>query len=132
MEYITAANNYIVVDPSGDIRGFVELSDARNYTSCYYLDNILEYRPRDVNNSKMFDVYLEEDQEALNYITGVNEGECRIFDLDSVIERVREDSYFQEEKDEIISKLLKENINLNIYDYGIDNIFVDVKQLYSV
>ena len=132
MEYITAANNYVEVQPSGDIIGFEELSDARSYISCYNLNNILEYRPEDVNNSKMFDVYLEEDQEALNYIKGVNEGECRIYDLESVIEAVREKASFQEERDEIISKLLKEDIKLNIYDYGIDDVFVDSKEMWSV
>lgn len=77
-------------------------------------------------------IYIKKDQEDLNRIYGVNEGECRIYDLESVLEAIRNSSYFQDEKDELISKLLKEEITLNIYDYGIDNILEDSKIMYSV
>lgn len=33
--------------------------------------------------------------------------------------------FFQEEKEELISKLLSNKIDINIYDYGIDNIFTN-------
>lgn len=132
MDYLTAVNNYIVVEPSGDIKGFKELSDARSFDSCYYLDNILENSSRVKGFGTLFDLYQEEDQEDLNRILGVNEGECRVYDLESVIEAIRNSFYFQDEKNELISNLMKEEITLNIYDYGIDNILEDSKIMYSV
>lgn len=132
MNYVVAKNNYIVVEPSGDVKGFEEVSNARSFISCYYLDNILEYKPQADNYSSYFDMYQEDEQEALNYITGVDEGECRIYDLDDFIEKIREKPFHQEEKDELISKLLEKDINLNIYDYAIDDILVDVRELWTV
>ena len=133
MEYITAFNNYVVAEPGGDLRGFKELSDARSFISAYNLDNILENSPRVTEDSeKFFDLYQEKDQQDLGIITGVNEGECKIYDLEDFIEKIRESSFFQSEKDEIISELLKEDIKLNIYDYGIDDILTDVKMEWTV
>ena len=132
MEYITAFNNYVVAQPNGDLIGFKELSDARSFISTYNLNNILENSPIAENAEKFFDLYQEKDQQDLGIITGVDEGECKIYDLEDFIEKVRESDFFQSEKDEIISELLKEDIKLNIYDYGIDNILTDVKMEWSV
>lgn len=132
MDYLIAANNYIVVEPSGDIKGFKELSDAKSFVGCYYLNNILDNTQRVKGYGTWFDLYQEEDQEDLNRILGVNEGECMIFDLDSILEVIRNSAYFEEEKEELISSLLKEEIKLNIYDYGIDNLLNDCKIMYSV
>ena len=132
MEYITAFNNYVVAQPNGDLIGFKELSDARSFISTYNLNNILENSPIAENAEKFFDLYQEKDQQDLGIITGVDEGECKIYDLEDFIEKVRETDFFQSEKDEIISELLKEDINLNIYDYGIDNILTDVKMEWTV
>lgn len=132
MEYITAFNNYVVAQPNGDLIGFKELSDARSFISTYNLNNILENSPIAENAEKFFDLYQEKDQQDLGIITGVDEGECKIYDLEDFIEKVRESDFFQSEKDEIISQLLKEDIKLNIYDYGIDNILTDVKMEWTV
>ena len=132
MEYITAFNNYVVAQPNGDLIGFKELSDARSFISTYNLNNILENSPIAENAEKFFDLYQEKDQQDLGIITGVDEGECKIYDLEDFIEKVRETDFFQSEKDEIISELLKEDIKLNIYDYGIDNILTDVKMEWNV
>ena len=132
MEYITAFNNYVVAQPNGDLIGFKELSDARSFISTYNLNNILENSPIAENAEKFFDLYQEKDQQDLGIITGVDEGECKIYDLEDFIEKLRESDFFQSEKDEIISELLKEDIKLNIYDYGIDNILTDVKMEWTV
>lgn len=132
MEYITAFNNYVVAQPNGDLIGFKELSDARSFISTYNLNNILENSPIAENAEKFFDLYQEKDQQDLGIITGVDEGECKIYDLEDFIEKVRESDFFQSEKDEIISELLKEDIKLNIYDYAIDNILTDVKMEWTV
>ena len=99
---------------------------------CYYLNNILDNTQRVKGYGTWFDLYQEEDQEDLNRILGVNEGECMLFDLESILEVIRNSAYFEEEKEELISSLLKEEIKLNIYDYGIDNLLNDCKIMYSV
>ncbi|NLK96421.1 MAG: hypothetical protein GX275_14745 [Clostridiales bacterium] len=132
MNYITPVNEFIVVKPSGEIIGFKELSDARNFISVYNLNNILEESPRMKGGNTYYDMYEEKNQESLGIINGVYEGECKIYSIDDFFEKIRDAGFFQQEVDELISKLLVENINLNVYDYGIDNILVDVKQLWTV
>lgn len=129
MDYITAVNNYVVKMPSGELNGFIELSDARNFISEYYLDKILDYRK---GGGAFLDIYQEKDQEELNRLVGVDEGECQIYDLDSLIERIQNSNYFEEEREEIISKLLKEKIELNVNEYSIDDIFADVEEKWTV
>lgn len=124
MEYITPVNNYVVVEPSGDIKGFQELEDARGFVSSLNLDNILEHTQ--VGKHAIADMYQEQDQKDLGTITGVYEGECRIYNLDNLIEKIRETAYFESEKQEIISKLLNKDIKINVYDYGIDDVLADV------
>jgi len=130
MEYIAAVNNYIVVEPSGDVKGFKELEDARGFVSSLSLDNILENTK--VGKHATFDMYQEQDQKDLGTITGVDEGECRIYDLDEVVEKIRNEGYFESEKQELISKLLEEEVRLNVYEYGIDNILADLTVEWSI
>jgi len=130
MEYITPVNNYIVVEPSGDVKGFKELEDARGFVSSLNLDNILENTK--VGKHAIFDMYQEEDQQDFGIISGVDNGECRIFNLDEVIEKIRDEGYFESEKQELISKLLNEDIKLNVYEYGIDNILADLTVEWSI
>ena len=101
MDYLIAENNYIVVEPSGDIKGFKELSDAKSFVGCYYLNNILDNTQRVKGYGTWFDLYQEEDQEDLNRILGVNEGECMIFDLDSILEVIRNRDIMNFTKDEL-------------------------------
>ena len=60
---------------------------------------------------------------------GVIEGECKVYDAVDVIEKLQEELIFDDEREEVISKLLAPEIHLNIYDYSIDNIFNDVEAL---
>ena len=39
---------------------------------------------------------------------------------------------FQDEKDEIISKLLEENIKMNVVDYGLEGILTEVEEKWTV
>ena len=130
MDYIVPVNNYIVVEPSGDVKGFKELEYARGFVSSLSLDNILENTK--VGKHATFDMYQQQDQMDLGTITGVDEGECRIYNLDEVIEKIRNEGYFESEKKELIEKLLGEDIKLNVYEYGIDNILADLTVEWSI
>ena len=130
MEYITPVNNYIVVEPTGNVVGFVELSDARSFISTVYLNRILEGAHK--GRYSHFDMYQEQDQKDYGILMGVYEGECQIYDLDDFIEKIRDSGMFQDEKDELISKLLKENINMNVNSYGLEEILTDVEEKWTV
>ena len=130
MEYVTPVNNYVVVMPTGDVVGFVELSDARGYISTNYLERILSVSHE--GKYSYFDMTQERDMEDSGIIAGVNEGEAQIYDLDDFINKIRSSWMFQDEKDEVISKLLEKNIKLNVIDYGLENILTDVDEKWTV
>ena len=63
--------------------------------------------------------------EAICTSLGAYEGECVIYDLDSLIENIQKSDYFEEEKVELISKLMDKQIDINVNDYQIDKIFTE-------
>lgn len=130
MDYITPFNNYIVVMPTGAALGFVELSDARGYITTNYLGRILSIAHE--GKYSYFDMTQERDMEDSGIIAGVYEGEAQIYDLDEFMEKVRESAMFQDEKDEIISELLKKDIHMNIRDLGLDGLLTEVEQKWTV
>lgn len=58
---------------------------------------------------------------------GAYGGDCIIYDLDSFIESIQNSGIFEDEKEELILKLMQEKINLNINDYQIDNLLNDAR-----
>jgi len=123
MDYITAVNNYLVLMPSGDIRGFKEVDDARGTIYEYYYKKALGSVHS--GGESYYDIYGNYNDVGI--ISGVEEGECQIYDLEGFMDKIRNSDMFQEEKDELISKLLQENIKLNIYNYGIYDLLSDVE-----
>ena len=49
--------------------------------------------------------------------------------LKSLLKRLREELVFDEEKEEVISKLSEAKINLNIYDYSLDEILAHIEEI---
>ncbi|MBD7913029.1 hypothetical protein [Clostridium cibarium] len=125
MEYITAMNNYVVVNPNGDMQGYVEIDEAVGAVDSYDLENILALceEPR---KGHMFDMWQFDDMQDSGIIYGVDNGECQIYDMDTLLEAIRESGMFQDEKDELIKELLKKDIHLNAYDKGIVGILANV------
>lgn len=124
---IVPSFQYLLVMPSGDIKGFNDVEIAKGYINMYY--------NKKIHNSKdiiEFNDMTDSSDQFCNTICqnlGVNEGECRVYNTTDIIEKIQEELVFEEEKEEVISKLLAHNINLNIYDYAIDNIFYNVDSL---
>lgn len=129
MDYITAINNYVVLTPEGKLLGFKDKDRCVNYVTGYEFSNMLDFKHN--KNDGYFDFYVEQDQKDFGTITGVNKGDCLIYNIDDVIENIQNADIFQSEKDEIISELLKEDINLNIYDIGIDDIIISLDALWK-
>ncbi|MSR91265.1 hypothetical protein [Inconstantimicrobium porci] len=125
MSEITPYNNYIVVTPNGDIAGFREINDARNFVSGYYIGKVEEMSD---DFSVVYSDYVTDPMqttEAICTSLGAYEGECVIYDLDSLIENIQKSDYFEEEKVELISKLMDKQIDINVNDYQIDKIFTE-------
>lgn len=125
MEYITAMNNYVVVNPNGDMQGYVELGEAVGAVNSYNLENILALSEKPRKNS-MFDMWQFDDMQDAGIIYGVDNGECQIYGMESLLESIRESGMFQDEKDELIKELLKKEIRLNAYDRGIVGLLANV------
>ncbi|MDO4534318.1 MAG: hypothetical protein Q4B63_00735 [Clostridium perfringens] len=119
-------NNYIIVLPSGEVKGFIEEEDAHTFFFGYY-----EGRVKDLSDSRelCYEDYSTEPIESSVEICiglGVDEGDCTIYNLHDFISKIQESSIFDEEKQEIITKLMADHIKINVYDYQIDNILQDV------
>ncbi len=120
-------HNYIVVTPNGDILGFGEEDDARKYVAGYYVGKIEELSD---DRSKVYvDYGTDPLQASVDICTelGAYEGDCIIYDLDSFIENIQNSGIFEDEKEELILKLMQEKINLNINDYQVDDLLYDTK-----
>lgn len=120
-------HNYIVVTPNGDILGFGEEDDARKYVAGYYVGKIEELSD---DRSKVYvDYGTDPLQASVDICTelGAYEGDCIIYDLDNFIENIQKSGIFEDEKEELILKLMQEKINLNINDYQVDDLLYDTK-----
>jgi len=113
--------------PNGDILGFGEEDDARKYVAGYYVGKIEELSD---DRSKVYvDYGTDPLQASVDICTelGAYEGDCIIYDLDSFIENIQNSGIFEDEKEELILKLMQEKINLNINDYQVDDLLYDTK-----
>jgi len=120
-------HNYIVVQPNGNVLGFREEDDARRYVAGYYVGKIEELS--DDRSMLYVDYSTDPLQASVDICTelGAYEGDCIIYDLDSFIESIQNSGIFEDEKEELILKLMQEKINININDYQVDNLLNDAK-----
>lgn len=118
---------YLLVMPSGNIIGFDDEETAKAYINNYYY-----FRTRNNNVVGAYEDLTEDFDDIVNvicYKIGVEEGECRLYNTRDIIEKIQEEVVFDDEREEIISKLLSNNINLNTFDYAIDNIFTNTESI---
>lgn len=121
-------NEYLLVMPSGNCKGFNDLNLAKAYINIYYERKI----DSDLNEDDYNDATergAEEPRRNICTQLGVLEGKCEVYNIDEFIEKLKEELVFDQEKEEIISKLIEKEIELNIYEYGLDEILVDVQSI---
>lgn len=119
--------NYIVVTPDGFIHGAMEVDDARDYIMGYYMEKIDKFSDDKAIVYEDYGTDPEQTSRDIGISLGVYEGDCVIYDLDSVIEKIQESGIFEEEKIDVIARLMQKNIEMNINDYQIDKIFTEAK-----
>lgn len=121
-------NDYLLIMPSGNCKGFNDLESAKAYINLYYerkLDDVIE---KDGYNDA---TEIGGDKPRRNVFTqlGVLEGKCAVYKTESFIEKVKEDLVFEEEKEEIISKLSEAKIKFNVYDFSLDQILANIQEI---
>lgn len=119
--------DYLLVMPSGNIIGFHDEETAKAYINNYYY-----FRTRNNDVVGAYEDLTEDFDDIANvlcYKIGVEEGECKLYNTRDIIEKIQEEVIFFDEREEVISKLLSNHIDLNIFDYAIDNIFTNTESI---
>lgn len=121
----SAYYEYLLVMPDGDCKGFNDIELAKGYINLYYEKMIKKY-----SEKKDYGDFTELPGQVRNNLCqhlGVDEGECVVYKLDDYIDKLREELVFDDEKEDVIEKLISDEIELNVYDYSIDHILHDVE-----
>lgn len=121
-------NEYLLIFPSGNCKGFNDIEGAKAYINMYY-----ELKFDDVLHKDGFNDGTEigGDEPRLNVFTqlGVEEGKCEVYKTQEFIEILKNELIFEEDKEEVISKLCEAKINFNIYDYGLDELLAHIQEV---
>ena len=124
---IVPSNEYLLVMPSGNVKGFDDYAMAKAYINNYYY-----YKTRRVEEVGVYDDLTNDFDDIVDtvcYKIGIEEGECQLYYTSDIIEKLQDELVFNEEKEEVISKLMAPKIEFNTYDYALDNIFRDVQPI---
>ncbi|WP_460280216.1 hypothetical protein [Clostridium sp. CTA-5] len=125
---IVPFNEYLLVMPTGDAKGFNDLELLKAYINVYYEKKIdHEILKNDYNDPT--EIGAEEPRRNICTQLGVEEGRCEVYSIESFIEKLREELVFERDKEEIITQLLKEDINFNVYSYNLDVVLADVDMI---
>jgi len=121
-------NDYLLVMPSGNCKGFNDLESAKAYINIYYERKIDESLHEDGYNDG---TEIGGDKPRKNICTqlGVKEGKCEVYKTEDFVGKLSKELVFEEEKEEVISKLSEAKIDFNIYDYGLDEILANIEEL---
>ena len=121
-------NDYLLVMPSGNCKGFNDLEGVKAHINIYYERRLDDTLHEDGYNDA---TEIGGDDPRLNVFTqlGVEEGKCEVYKTEDFIEKLKEELVFDEEKEEVISKLSEAKINLNIYDYSLDGILAQIEEI---
>lgn len=121
-------NEYLLIMPSGNCKGFNDIEGVKAYINFYYEKKLDHTLHEDGYNDA---TEMGGDEPRLNVFTqlGVEEGKCEVYKTQDFIEILDNELIFEEDKEEIISKLSEAKINLNIYDYGLDEILAHIQEV---
>lgn len=97
--------NYLLVLPNDTAIGFEDLDQAKWRLNSYH-----EERIKVKDNEELYssvDMFEEKSREDLSILIGAEEGEGKIYSIESLLENIRESDLFEEEKEEIIGRKYK-------------------------
>ena len=121
-------NDYLLIMPSGNCKGFNDLEGVKAHINVYYERRLDDTLHEDGYNDA---TEIGGNDPRMNVFTqlGVEEGKCEVYKTEEFIEKIKEELVFDEEKEEVISKLSEAKINLNIYEYSLDEILAHVEEI---
>ena len=121
-------NEYLLVMPNGDCKGFNDLKEAKAYINIYYERKIDE----DVDEhgyNDFTDIGGGDARQNICTQLGVEEGRCEVYNMDEFVKKLENELVFDNEKNEIISKLMEEHLDINLYNYNLDMILADIDSI---
>ncbi|OOM11301.1 hypothetical protein [Clostridium saccharobutylicum] len=121
-------NEYLLVMPSGNCKGFNDIEGVKSYINNYYERRLDDVFHKDGYNDA---TEMGGDECRLNVFTqlGVEEGKCEIYKTEEFINIINEEMTFEEDRAEIVSKLSEAKIDFNIYDYGLDELLAHIQEV---
>lgn len=122
---ITSEYPYVLVMPDKRVIAVEDIEYAKAFVNRYYERRLTDYLNKE--EYREYDTTDPATRETLFIRIGQDEGEPMLYDTDSVIEGVRESSFFEDEKEEIIKKLLISDEGLDADKYNLDIILVDLE-----
>lgn len=122
---ITSEYPYVLVMPDKRVIAVEDIEYAKAFVNRYYERRLTDYLNKE--EYREYDTTDPATRETLFIRIGQDEGEPMLYDTDSVIEGVRESSFFEDEKEEIIKKLLVSDEGLDADKYNLDIILVDLE-----
>ena len=121
-------NDYLLVMPSGNCKGFNDLESTKAYINIYYERKFDQTLHQDGYNDAT-EIGGEDPRANVFTQLGVQEGKCEVYKTEELVEKLKEELIFDEEKEEVISKLCEAKIDLNIYEYSLDAILAQIEEI---
>ena len=125
--YYEPYNEYLLVFPSGNCKGFNDIEGAKAYINNYYEMRLDDVFHKDGYNDGT-EIGGDEYRNNVFSRLGAEEGAvCEIYKTETFIEEINKELIFEEDKEEIISKLCEAKIKFNIYDYSLDTVLTNIQ-----
>lgn len=121
-------NDYLLVMPSGNCKGFNDLESTKAYINIYY-ERKFDHTIHEDSYNDATEMGGEDPRANIFTQLGVEEGKCKVYKTEDFIERLKAELFFYEEKEEVISKLSEAKIDFNIYDYRLDEILAHIDEI---
>ncbi|BCZ44169.1 hypothetical protein psyc5s11_02360 [Clostridium gelidum] len=121
-------NDYLLVMPSGNCKGFNDLESTKAYINMYYERKFDQTLHQDGYNDAT-EIGGEDPRANVFTQLGVQEGKCEVYKTEELVEKLKEELIFDEEKEEVVSKLCEAKIDLNIYEYSLDAILAQIEEI---
>lgn len=129
MDYIVPKNNYLAVLSNGKGRGFVDYEEAKAYINRYFMENLVREGRKNIYAN--YDMYEEKSTEDIAFVLGAENDGVSIYMIEDIIEYIRNMEIATiDEKEEIISKLLNKECNIDIYTAGLKSILENINPVF--
>ena len=121
-------NEYLLIMPDGDCRGFNDLESAKSYVNIYY-ERLIDKNISEDDYNDATEIGSGDNRIKICTELGVEEGKCELYNMEDIIDKIKEEVIFDKEKKEIIEKLCMSDIDFNIYDNNLDLLISDVEPI---